>query len=236
MLFRSSREIDPPGRRIPHETKPEVPPIVQPIVKLYDTANSTNDIYYEINAFHDEIASWGFHDDVAPVVATETNHYFNSSGKLLSTDVVPITAPTATPLDTYDKSIFFPTILQEEEGYKSITQKNTNIPSPLKNAHEGDEWTSFDVNPFASNTGSGQQDRLLSFSLSPIQQPRPNDSASEDQPHHRVHEVLSSTTSQDNGSVSSPASVVQFLQMVDRCPSNKSDTNNACPFETKCSF
>ena len=237
---RQSRGVDPPGNVSPRETIPEVP-IAQPRVKLYDTANCENAIYYEIDAFHDEIASWGFQDVTSPV-GTETNHYFNSSGKLLSTDVVPITPPRKSPVqpnDVCNDFISFPTILQEEEeGYKSaVAATTTGAPPPLKNAHDGDGWTSFDANPFVFEHGSGH-DQQRSFSLSPTQpQQLLNDctTVSDHQPH-RVHEILSDTTSQDNVSVSSPASVVQFIQMVDRCPSIKSDTNNKCTFETKCSF
>jgi hypothetical protein len=147
----------------------------------------------------------------------------------------------------YKDSISFPTILQEE-GYKLPVITN-NVPSPL-NATEVDEWTSFDINPFSSDQ---------EFTIGPIPLPSchfqlsssplvpPPSSASPtngslDQassPSHRVHEILSTTTSQDNVSVSSPASVVQFLQMVDRCPSYKSDgnhNNHIETFDTKCSF
>jgi hypothetical protein len=241
---RQNTNIDPSTDTAPSETLLDSS-IEQPRVKLYDTSIGNNIVYYEIDAFHEEIASWGL-DDVVPVIATETNHYYNSSGKLLSTDVVPIT-PTKVrkitrPNDvSNNESISFPTILQEEEGYNTpMKQNNTNTTTlSIQNSKEIDEWTSFDVNPFASNTVPGRgQPQSVSSSPIPLQHHENDtlDFAFNHQQPHRIHEILSSNTSQDNGSVSSPSSVVQFTQMIDRCPSSKSDTNNKCTFDTKCSF
>ena len=199
-------------------------PIVQPRVTRYNSTNCTNTLYYEIDAIHEEIASWGF-DDMAPI-----------EGK--STEVMADNPPTTTatqPSDNHmhDDTIFFPTILQEE-GYKSSTANATTVQPPLQHASGCDEWTSFDVNPFASD-----HDRhRLSSSDQNVGSDQPQSAQQTQHQPHRVHEVLSDATSQDNVSVSSPSSVVQFQQIVDRCPSNKSDKSNnpMRPFDTKCSF
>ena len=155
-----------------------------------------------------------------------------------STEVMADTPPTTTatqPSDhqMHDDTIFFPTILQEE-GYKSSTANATTVQPPLQHASGCDEWTSFDVNPFASD-----HDRhRLSSSDQNVGSDQPQSAQQTQHQPHRVHEVLSDATSQDNVSVSSPSSVVQFQQIVDRCPSNKSDKSNnpMRPFDTKCSF
>jgi hypothetical protein len=179
------------------------------------------------------------------VVAIEKRHSPRS-------DVLTIpTNPTS------DESIFFPTVLQDKPSTATTTTSSPpihdnydHLVQQQQQHDDNDQWMIFDKNPFASRN----TDPSLSLSSPFLQKTQqrteiPNFFADHTMNNHNHNNLnhnnhsndmgSNNSTSQDNVSASSPASVVQFVQIVDRCPSNKSSSdtnNNNLPFDTKCSF
>jgi hypothetical protein len=182
-----------------------------------------------------------FFSSIAKTTANEKRHSPKS-------DIFTIpTNPTS------DESLFFPTVFQDKPSTTTTTSQTVHYNDDeddhnqrqQKQRNDKDQWMIFDINPFA--TRKGEQTSVSSSLVQRQQQQQlvsdpPNffsDRKNNNSNNHRYDVCSHSIKSQDNVSVSSPSSVVQFVQIVDRCPSNTSsftENNNNPPFDTKCSI
>jgi hypothetical protein len=202
------------------------------------------------------ISSWGFdvlRNDEADdriVIDHDDNGYDPSFSTFAACKASPIDFPTI-PTDPTTESIFVPTTWQED--LPITTAANTRTNHPIHDNHH--ETNTNDEDSRSSSPSRAllplSSDLWMSFAENPFQSPQKLPHPYEADPNrsfliHNHHVDSSSNNSctmsnNDNVSVSSPSSVVQvaFTQIVDRLPTNKSDTtwpDNGTFDNTKCSF